>query len=220
MLNISTDWEDFETYPIKNHEDVEGYLEDMMKRIAEEFSELDDEYHPAYLGKKNGTALYHLIREKRPEIVVETGVANGLSSSIILKALDENGEGRLYSVDMPYVVEGEEDEKTGAVIPPGRSSGWAVPESLKGRWELILGDTFNETPKVLEKVEKIDIFIHDSDHSYEGMMFEFSLAWRHLRKGGVLLADNIDFSDAFSDFSEAKGLKKYRAGDLGMLIKS
>jgi len=42
------------------------------------------------IGYESGTTLYVLVRIFKPEVVVETGVANGVSSSFILKALDQN----------------------------------------------------------------------------------------------------------------------------------
>jgi len=47
-------------------------------------------------------ALYVLCRTTKPAVVVETGVASGTSSSYILRALDRNSQGRLYSIDVPW----------------------------------------------------------------------------------------------------------------------
>ena len=44
--------------------------------------------------------LYALVRTIRPAIVVETGVANGFSSEVILHALAANGHGELHSIDI------------------------------------------------------------------------------------------------------------------------
>jgi hypothetical protein len=45
--------------------------------------------------------LYAIVRAYKPDIVVETGVARGASSSFILCAMHENGKGHLYSIDLP-----------------------------------------------------------------------------------------------------------------------
>jgi len=45
--------------------------------------------------------LYNLIRDTRPSIVVETGVASGVSTAYILQALEDNRKGKLYSIDLP-----------------------------------------------------------------------------------------------------------------------
>ena len=43
-----------------------------------------------------------------PEVVIETGVAYGVSSAFILKALQENDRGTLYSIDLPPLRRGYE----------------------------------------------------------------------------------------------------------------
>ena len=45
--------------------------------------------------------LYGICRRINPEIVVETGVSIGTSSSFILQALEDNKKGHLYSIDLP-----------------------------------------------------------------------------------------------------------------------
>lgn len=45
-----------------------------------------------------------------------------------------------------------------------------------------------------------DIFIHDSEHSYQNMMFEFSWAANNVRPGGLILSDDVSWNDAFEDF--------------------
>jgi len=48
-----------------------------------------------------GALLYALVRVFQPEVVVETGVGPGGSSAFILNALERNGFGHLYSIDLP-----------------------------------------------------------------------------------------------------------------------
>ncbi|MFB6214274.1 MAG: class I SAM-dependent methyltransferase, partial [Candidatus Bipolaricaulia bacterium] len=143
-----------------------------------EGSQRENPYSPSYLGRTNSNKLYSFLRGKQPELVVETGVCNGLSTATILKAMHDNENGRLFSVDLPRTTE---DQSRSAVIPAGESPGWAVPDSLKGRWEFREGDSIYRTPEILKKLHdqdrQIDLFLHDSEHSFEVMMIEFSLAW-------------------------------------------
>ncbi len=46
-------------------------------------------------------ALWCLVRHLRPTKTVETGVAHGISSRVILEALERSGHGRLWSIDPP-----------------------------------------------------------------------------------------------------------------------
>ena len=157
-------------------------------------------------GYDEGFRLYRLLRDLRPQVAVETGVCNGVSTAFLLLALEDNGEGELHSIDLPEVA-GEEyeqgtfwDGKGGAVIPPGKEPGWMVPSELRDRWHLLLGRSQDELPPLLERLGSIDFFMHDSEHSYECMSFEFRAAWDALREGGVLVADDVNVNSAWVEF--------------------
>ena len=49
-------------------------------------------------------AIWCLVAHLRPATVVETGVAHGLTSRVILEGLHRNGNGHLWSVDLPAVI--------------------------------------------------------------------------------------------------------------------
>jgi predicted O-methyltransferase YrrM len=138
-------------------------------------------------------SIYVIIRVLKPNIIVETGVANGASSFYILLALKRNKKGHLFSIDFPNL------DPT-AIIPQNKEVGWLVPQVLRDRWTLIFGKIEEKLPKLLEELGSIDIFYHDSLHTYEHMMFEYKLAWGKLNKGGLLISDNIDLNNAFKDF--------------------
>jgi predicted O-methyltransferase YrrM len=177
-------------------------------------------------GYDEGLRLYRLLRELRPEVAVETGVCNGVSTAFLLLALEDNGEGVLHSIDLPEVA-GEEyepgtfwDGKGGAVIPPGKEPGWMVPPGLRERWRLVLGRSQQELPPLLERVGEIDFFMHDSEHSYECMSFEFRTAWEALREGGVLIADDVNVNTAWDEFVAEVGRERGELGPkLAMITK-
>ncbi len=154
--------------------------------------------------------LYAILRCVRPDVVVETGVASGVSSAYILKAMHENGKGTLYSIDLPnHELEYFPDLGLTPVslLPEGKPSGFAVPDSLKYRWKLTLGRSQDLLPKLLEKLGSIDIFFHDSEHTFENMLFEYSQAWSHFMKGGILLSDDIGYNTAFMSFCKSVGTR-------------
>jgi predicted O-methyltransferase YrrM len=158
------------------------------------------------LREEEAINLYAMLRKTKPEVVVETGVCNGFSSSFILSALEHNRSGRLYSVDFPEVA-GETpsgtfwEGKIGAVIPSGEQPGWIIPDRLRSRWRLSLGRSQDVLPPLLKELGAIDCFMHDSEHSYECMSFEFNAAWPVMRAGGSLVADDFLWNDAFPEFS-------------------
>jgi hypothetical protein len=149
-----------------------------------------------------------------------------VSTAFLLLALERNGEGELYSIDLPEVA-GEEyeqgtfwDGKGGAVIPPGKEPGWMVPSDLRRRWQLVLGRSQEALPPLLERVGGIDFFMHDSEHSYECMSFEFDTAWAALRPGGALVADDVTVNRAWDEFAERVGREPQALGPkLAMLVK-
>jgi predicted O-methyltransferase YrrM len=157
--------------------------------------------------------VYAIVRAFKPRVIVETGVASGLSSAHILRAIAKNGTGTLYSIDLPNV-------QQGSVLPEGRTSGWIVPHSLRGPWKLRIGDSRKALPDLLGTLGHIDMFLHDSDHSYEHMSFEFEEAFPRLERGGLLMSDDTHLHAAWDDFCAKHGLLPTRAGRLGVTRKS
>ena len=182
---------------------------------------------PGVMSSDEGTALYLLVRKLAPETVVETGVCSGYSSALILKAMQLNNKGKLHSIDYPEVL-GKSYEsgdfwegKGGAVIPPGEESGWLIPDYLKDRWVLQLGKTQELLEPLLKELVSIDMFIHDSEHSYECMTFEYNAAWKVLRHRGLLVSDDIGWNTAFFDFAARVGEKSGKvASNMGFLVKN
>lgn len=137
--------------------------------------------------------LYCIIRIFKPQLVVETGVANGASSTFILSAMEANGIGKLYSIDF------SESEEL-PFVPRGREAGWMIPDELRNRWLLQTGRTEERLENLLKQIGKIDIFLHDSGHTYETMMYEYKIAWPYIKKNGLLLSDDVKMNTAFDEF--------------------
>ncbi len=146
---------------------------------------------------------YALVRVMQPDLVVETGVCDGFSTRFLLLALERNGRGTLHSIDLPNqdVDLDQGGSRQRDVMAAGRETGWLVPVSLRSRWRLHLGDAQVFLPELLPTLGPIDVFIHDSLHTYEHMLFEYRTAWPHLRGGGVLLSDDTDWNQAFPEFA-------------------
>jgi predicted O-methyltransferase YrrM len=100
-------------------------------------------------------------------------------------------------------------EVYGVAIPEGRSSGWIVPDIYRDRFHVQVGDAKELLPKLVDRVDRIDLFFHDSDHTYNHMMFEFNEAMRKLVPGGVVLADDISWNASLWDFADARGVPSY-----------
>jgi predicted O-methyltransferase YrrM len=153
------------------------------------------------------TRLYGLVREFKPKTLIETGVCNGVSTAVILAALERNKAGSLYSIDFPEYTDTDYEQgtfwegKLGAVIPKGIPPGWLIPNKYRKRWHLTLGRSQEKLPVLLNELGEIDFFLHDSEHSYECMIFEYQQAWGYLKPGGLLVSDDTSWNSAFDDFS-------------------
>jgi hypothetical protein len=166
----------------------------------------DDDDADAGLGR----ALWCLVRHLRPERVVETGVAHGVSSRCILEALDRNQTGRLWSIDLPPLT-----------IPERRSEiAVAVPDSRRGRWTYIEGSSRRKLPGLLCELGDIQLFLHDSWHSTRNTQWELTQAWSALTGGGAVIADDIDGDWGFARFgsSVSDGAAVYCVADDGQRL--
>jgi predicted O-methyltransferase YrrM len=144
-------------------------------------------------------SLFILTRITKPEVFIETGVSKGMSSQAILAAMDLNRKGRLFSIDLPM-----EKCDDGTNYDVKMETGHNVPKNLRGRWDLILGDSKLELPKLMAQVGSIDIFLHDSLHTYDVMNFEYKTAWDYIKTGGLLLSHDIQWTHAFKLHSEGR----------------
>jgi Methyltransferase domain len=124
----------------------------------------------------------------RPKVVIETGVAHGVTSTYILWALERNNLGTLHSIDLPPL---------GADVQ--KDVGLYVPANLRNRWQLHIGPASVELARVFRTVSEPDVFVHDSLHTYRHMSWEFDLALRQLRTGGVVIADDVQGNRAFEE---------------------
>lgn len=188
-----------------SYKDVDAAYDDLNKnsRLRDAVQERLSIYPNSYglQMTRELSALYLIIRLIQPARVVETGVSAGASSAYILRALEDNKKGMLYSIDVPP------DN-----LPEGKTSGWIVPQALRRRWTLDIGDSKELLEPLLKAVGEIDCFIHDSLHTYEHMKWEFETAWKYLRPGGLFLSHDVGVNEAFFVFMKGKGIawKYYR----------
>ena len=145
-----------------------------------------DDADPAF-----ARAVWCLTVHLQPERAVETGVARGVTTRIILEALERIGFGHLWSIDRPPL-----DRQLHAQI------GTAVPAELRHRWTLVRGTSRRMLPRLLGRNGPIDLFVHDSLHTARNLRFELERAWKAMADGGALVADDVDQNDAFRPFVE------------------
>ena len=153
--------------------------------------------------------VYAIVRLLGLSELLETGVSSGVSSAHLLLALRANGKGTLHSIDLPTLQAAKRlgKEESPVSIPPGRTTGWAVPDDLRLGWDLHLGPSQVLLPVVARSVARVDLFLHDSLHTPEHLTFELEALRPKLAPGAVVLADNTEWTgDAFDRFARSLGV--------------
>lgn len=171
---------------------AESALAEIEERIRQNLQKISSEA-PFPLVHNGDLKLAHLCyavcRATKPSVFVETGVAYGVTSSFILKALEINGSGKLYSVDRaPFVPRA------------AHFIGALIPEELRHNWQLHRGESKKLLPPLLSKLGGVDVFLHDSRHTYGNMRAEFRAVAPYLSKRGILIADDVNRNVAFQEW--------------------
>jgi len=144
--------------------------------------------------------IYLCILKYKPKIVIETGVANGITTRVIMAALEKTG-GALHSFDI--------------------LSASSKVYSGKGDWNFHLLHPRKCRKELLEVVADIGspaLWIHDSNHGSAWQEFEYRLAMKSLEGGGALISDDIDASTAWGELSKDLFTKAYAIFDNRKMI--
>ncbi len=173
--------------------DVASSMDDMASDASERLSHIDYDLG----GGGAYTLLAFLSRFRRPQVVVETGVAAGWSSRAILESLEVIGSGRLYSSDFPYF----------RIPNPEKYIGFVVPEELRVNWFIdIRGDRI-ALPEIAKMVSSVDLFHFDSDKSYAGRQIALECMAPLLAPSAVVIMDDIQDNLFFADWVEREKLE-------------
>jgi predicted O-methyltransferase YrrM len=153
--------------------------------MAEMIRRRDAHGSAGLMGSLDCATLYALTRWLRPAVVVESGGFIGMSSAFILKAFVDEGltTAKLHSIEW------NEECEQGVLIPDELRPQF-VP--LRGKVE----DFFERDQLPFP----IDMFLHDSSHSYRHMLWEFRAFWPRLRNGGLLVSHDVNLNAAFPEF--------------------
>jgi len=137
-------------------------------------------------------ALWCVVLHTRPEVVIETGVAHGVTSRIVLEALGQNDLGHVWSIDLPFPFDHRLHGETGIV----------VTDACRTRWSYLEGASKQRLPRLIAEVGHVEIFVHDSLHTAANTAFEMEQAASAMPPGGVMLVDDIDSHMGFAAFAE------------------
>ena len=165
-------------------------------------------------GGGNYILLYFLVRKIMPKTVVETGVAAGWSSLAILRALQKNGKGKLYSSDFPYF----------RLKNPEQYIGYLAKDEInKINWFLdVRGDEL-AIPEILKRIgdDSIDLFHYDSDKSYSGRDMVLKNLDTKINSKTITIFDdiqnNLHFKNLIEKTKKDYCILKFKGKYLGIL---
>jgi hypothetical protein len=195
-----------------------GREDRLFRSIAEEHAK---EGRVSYIEIDAPLELHALVRLRKPRHVVEVGVSSGVSSAYLLQALERNGVGTLHSVDLPKLdrTTGSAPPKHSWSLPKGRATGWAVPFSLRKRWDLRLGDKQQVLPLLAAELPRIDLVVYDVPHEDSATFREFLALDGRFRTHGIAIADHGPtggLCDGLRRWASRRGATPVRRAGLGL----
>lgn len=123
-----------------------------------------------------------IIRQTKPEKILELGVSAGGSSAIILNAIKDFDNAKLYSVDYSKKWYRDNSKDTGFIINEKFSH-------LKNKWELYTGGT---AAKYMELIGgEIDLCLIDTRHINPGEFLDFLIVLPYLKKNAILILHDV-----------------------------
>lgn len=161
-------------YELESDLDLKMHVREKLKNLkrGEEISE------KLYFGRR--VAWYAFVRILKPQIVVETGTDKGFGTLILAKALNKNQSGTIFTLDL--------DPFSGALLT---ETSFNNIVALKG-----------ESISLLKDIERIDLFIHDSNHEPQYEYSEFQTILDILSPNAVVISDNSHVSDSLIKWSQ------------------
>src|SRR4029077_3793128 len=132
----------------------------------------------ALISAASSALIYTLVRNAKPQHVVEIGTYYGGTSEVICRALHENGSGILHTVS-PFEAE--------SVYPIFES--W--PHELRPHLEFYLMTSMDFYYRLNARGIRPEIALIDGDHSYQAALFDIQSLAKSLERRGFLLVDDV-----------------------------
>ena len=151
-------------------------------------------------------ALYRLVRERKPELVLEVGMAHGATALAVATALSENRSGRLVSID-PFQ---STDWQSAGLVALERAGLWDLHE-------LVEQPDYSALPRLLDEWGRsIDVAYIDGLHSVEYVLLDFFYVDRLLKVGGVVGFNDCDWHAVMPTLRFVRNHRHYAPVDVGL----
>lgn len=160
----------------------------------------------ASISIENSAALRSLVAARRPQVVVEIGMAYGVSTLAILAALQGNGSGRLISID-PYI--GWPTGRLVALHQVALAGGTALHQHL---WE----PSYTALPRLIAQGVRADLIYIDGNHDYDYVFTDWFLADKLLPSGGLVGFNDAGWSSVHRVIRYVGMQRGYQEQDVGL----
>jgi predicted O-methyltransferase YrrM len=160
----------------------------------------------ANINEENARALYRFVTESSPKLIVEIGMAYGVSTLATLSALKANGEGRMVSID-PYI-----GWPTGRLVALHQIQRAGLAHLHTHLHEC----SYLGLPRMIMSGEKVQFVYIDGCHNYDYVFTDFFLADKLLDVGGVLAFNDAGWKSVFRVINFLKKYRHYVELDVGI----
>lgn len=135
--------------------------------------------------------LADLVRQNAVHRVLEIGMAQGSSTLVMLRALQEKGGGHVVSID-PFQFR-DAPELSGSNPTQGKGVANVREAGFAAMHRCIAQPDYVALPDLLKKGVEFDLVLIDGYHSFEATLLDFIYADRLLRVGGLCVFHDTAF---------------------------
>lgn len=188
---LDIDFNEIEFYQIE-------YLDGIEKQLNGQIVGTD--YQKSEMTFKERAFINGIIRRTNPKTIVEIGVSAGGSTCVILNAIRDRKEAKLYSFD--YNTVWYRDLHMGQNT--GRNTGFLVEEILPeqlSKWELKTGGVPSNHFDVLPD-EGIDLCFIDTAHTNPGEHLNILEVLPHMKKNGIIIYHDTAYHTVIDPLGE------------------
>jgi hypothetical protein len=160
----------------------------------------------ANISHDNSRALRAVIEQRKPGLVVEIGMAYGVSTLSILSGLQQNGTGRLISID-PYI-----GWPTGRLVALHQVAR-AGAEEIHSHWHEC---SYTALPRMLQEGLQPDLIYIDGNHNFDYVFTDTFYADKLLGAGGMIGFNDCGWRPVYKVLRFLMAYRRYRELDVGL----
>lgn len=151
-------------------------------------------------------AIYNFIKKEKPSLVIEIGMAFGVSTLSILTALKENGKGRLISID-PFQ---NDSMWKGLGLLNVKRAGFSHLHTLVEELDYLA------LPKFITEGHKVDFAYIDGWHTFDYALLDFFYLDKLLNENGVVTFNDCGWRSVHKVLKFLRTHRSYKEIEVGL----